>query len=249
MKRGMKKRRIAAVICLCCLFLSSAMADLKRGSSGEEVVRLQQQMIDVGALDDQADGKFGKKTEKAVKDLQGYFGQKKTGRAGQNFMDELIVLWHTLEEEEISSEQYSEEEMEAQGFACYPTETVVEYCPRHEFLGYLEELLEKKGSKAPRGVQSRIYQRLILLGYREILAMYDVWEGRLEDSKKSIAREQKENFVTGFENVFGNITNYEYPKPWLISLDTWEDMRCWIMLTLVNECFDLYGMEPNSQDE
>ena len=240
------KRRIVVIICILCLLLSSAQADLKRGSSGEEVAKLQQQLIDVGALNDEADGKFGRKTENAVKDLQGYFGQKKTGKADQKFMDELSILWYTLDEEEIGSEQFSEEEMEEQGMYCYPTETVVEYCPRHEFLGYLEELLKQNGSKAPDGVQSRIYQRIILLGYREILAMYDVWENRLEDSEKSTAREQKEKFITGFENVFGSIENYQNLKPQLFSLNTWEDMRSWIMLTLVNNCYDLYGMESNT---
>ena len=240
------KRSIVVIICILCLLLSSAQADLKRGSYGEEVAKLQQQLIDVGALNDEADGKFGRKTEKAVKDLQGYFGQKKTGKADQKFMDELSILWYTLDEEEISSEQFSEEEMEEQGMYCYPTETVTEYCPRHEFLGYLEELLKKDGRKAPDGVQSRIYQRIILLGYREILAMYDVWENRLEDSEKSTAREQKEKFITGFENVFGSIENYQNLKPQLFSLNTWEDMRSWIMLTLVNNCYDLYGMESNT---
>ena len=238
-------RRTLALVCLLALLQPSALADLKRGSRGDEVTELQQQLIDVGALDDTVDGKFGKKTEKAVKDLQAYFGQKKTGKADQKFMDELSILWYTLEEEEISSEQYSEEEMEELEMYCYPTEAETEYCPRHEFLGYLEGLLKKDGRKAPKGVQSRIYQRIILLGHREVLAMYDVWEDRLDESEKHLAQERKEKFITGFEDVFGNISNYEYPKPWLISLNTWEDMRCWIMLTLVNNCNDLYGPEKD----
>ena len=130
---------------------------------------------------------------------------------------------------------------------CYPTEAEVEYCPRHEFLGHLEGMLDKNGRKPPEGVRSRIYQRIILLGYREILAMYDVWEDRMDDTQKSVPREQKEKFITGFEDVFGSIENYKYPKPWLISLNTWEDLRCWIMLTLVNECYDLYRVEPNTE--
>ena len=75
--------------------------------------------------------------------------------------------------------------------------------------------------------------------------MYDVWEERLDESGKHIAREQKENFIEGFENVFGVIWNYENLKPWLTSIDTWEDLYNWIVLTLVNECYDLYGQEPN----
>ena len=242
MKRGLC---ILTICCLLCIFSTSALADLKRGNSGDKVVQLQQQLIDVGALNDKADGKFGRKTEQAVKDLQAYFGQKKTGKADQKFMDELSVLWYTLEEEEVSSEQFSEEEMEAQELYCYPTETETEFCPRHEFLHYLETLLKKDGHDAPKGVKCRIYQRIILLGYREVLAMYDVWGERLDESRKPEAQKVKENFITGFENVFGNIQNYETPKPWLISLGTWEDMRAWIMLPLVNNCYDLYGMKAD----
>ncbi len=235
------KRRIAAWILLLCLLQTTALADLKRGSSGEEVVQMQQQMIDIGVLQDEADGKFGRKTEQAVKELQGYFGMKKTGKANQAFLDELSIMWYTMQEEEISSEQYSEEEMEELHLACYPTETVVEYCPRHEFLHYLEGLLKVNGRTAPSGFQCRIYQRIAILGYREILTMYDVWEEKLTDSRKHIAREEKEKFVSGFESVFGNAENYKIEKPWLISLQTWEDMRNWIMLSLVNLCDDLYG--------
>ena len=245
---GKNKRVISlslAVICLFCIFQSAALADLKRGSSGEEVVQLQQLLIDVGALTDTADGKFGPKTEKAVKDLQGYFGLKKTGKVNERFSEELNLLWHMLEEEEILSAGFSEQEMEEQGLYCCPTETVTEYCPRHAFLDSLESLLKREGRKAPESVQCRIYQRIVTLGYQEILDMYDVWETRLNESDKHIAREQKANFAEGFENVFGVIWNYENLKPWLTSVGTWEDMCNWVMLTLVNECYDLYGQEAN----
>lgn len=236
---------ILAVICLLCMFQTSALSDLKRGSSGEEVAQLQQLLIDVGALTDTADGKFGKKTEKAVKDLQGYFGLKKTGKVNERFSEELNLLWHALDEEEIISTELSEEEMKEQELYCCPTETVTEYCPRHAFVYSLEQLLKKNGRKAPEGVQCRIYQRIVTLGYREILHMYDVWEERLDESDKHIAREQKEIFVEGFEKVFGVMWNYENLKPWLTSINTWEDLYNWIVLTLVNECYDLYGQEAN----
>ena len=236
-------RRVLTLVCLLALLQPSALADLKRGNSGDEVVQLQQQLIDVGALDDQADGKFGKKTEKAVKDLQAYFGQKKTGRADKAFMDELSILWYTLQEEEIASNQYSEEEMEEQGLYCYPTEAETEYCPRHEFLGYLEGLLKKDGRAAPAGVQSRIRQRIVLLGYREILSMYDQWEEKADEEKQEAIREEKEKFVSGFESVFGVIENYELKKSWVVPMGTWEDMTAWVMLPLVNLCDDMHRKE------
>ena len=238
MKRGL------TILVVCCLLLmagTSSVAEMKRGSSGDEVVQLQQQMIDIGALNDAADGKFGRKTEQAVKDLQAYWGQKRTGIADQEFLDELSILWYTLNEEEIGSEQFSEEELEELGLFCCPTEAEIEYCPRHEFLAYLKGLLKKDGREAPAGVQSKIYQRIVLLGYPEILTMCDVWEDRMDDAGKYIVQERREAFITGFEDVFGNIHNYEHSRPWLVSLDTWEGMRAWIMQTVVNNCFDLYG--------
>ncbi len=246
MKKNIRAFSIAmAIVCLLCFFQPHAIADLKRGSSGEAVTQLQQQLIDVGALDDSADGKFGKKTEKAVKDLQGYFGLKKNGKVNDRFKDELNLLWHTLNEEEISYTELSEEDMEKQGLYCYPTETEPEYCPRHAFLHSLEELLKRNGRKAPEGVQCVIYQRIVTLGYRDIMNMYDVWEERLNDSDKHIAGKQKEIFIESFERVFGVIWNYENLKPSLTSIGTWEDLYNWIMLTLVNECYDLYGQEAN----
>ena len=43
--------------------------DLYRGSSGDNVVKLQTALINLGYLDGTADGKYGKKTETAVKDF------------------------------------------------------------------------------------------------------------------------------------------------------------------------------------
>ena len=161
------KRSICFLIAVCLLLLaSSALADLKRGSSGDEVAALQQQMIDVGALDDIADGKFGKKTEKAVRSLQTYFGLKVNGRANDSFMDELSLLWYALQDEETGSMELSDEEMAEQHMSCYPTEAETEYCPRHELFPYLESLLERNGRAAPDGVQLKIYQRIATLAHR-----------------------------------------------------------------------------------
>ena len=81
-------RLLSAILTAAVLLSGSALADLKRGSTGDAVKAMQEQLIDVGALNDLADGIFGRKTEKAVKDLQKYWGMKQNGRADEDFLQE-----------------------------------------------------------------------------------------------------------------------------------------------------------------
>ena len=57
-------------------------AALKRGSSGTEVRHLQQNLIGLGFLSGEADGKFGSQTEAAVSAFQEEFGLAPDGSAG-----------------------------------------------------------------------------------------------------------------------------------------------------------------------
>lgn len=57
---------------------------LRRGSRGDEVRKLQTRLIDLGFLDDAADGIFGPKTERAVRDFQGSAGLAVDGLVGPN---------------------------------------------------------------------------------------------------------------------------------------------------------------------
>lgn len=54
---------------------------LKNGSSGGEVTSLQQNLVQLGFAIE-ADGKFGPKTEHAVKELQTAFGYTVDGKVG-----------------------------------------------------------------------------------------------------------------------------------------------------------------------
>ena len=56
---------------------------LYNGCSGEEVRAMQQELIDLGYLEGKADGKFGNKTEKAVKNFQRKNGLTPDGLAGK----------------------------------------------------------------------------------------------------------------------------------------------------------------------
>lgn len=73
-------KKIIAIIVFLALFLTgTALAELRRGSKGTDVVELQKRLIQLGFLDDTADGSFGKKTQAAVEAFQQINGLDVTG--------------------------------------------------------------------------------------------------------------------------------------------------------------------------
>lgn len=60
--------------------------ELVMGSNGEEVKQLQEKLIEMGLLNDVADGKFGKNTMEAIKKAQEQLGLEQTGTADQDFI-------------------------------------------------------------------------------------------------------------------------------------------------------------------
>lgn len=66
-------------------------AELKKGSAGESVRKLQQKLTDMGVLEDKVDGVFGSKTEAAVKVAQAQLGFEQTGKADEDFLDALYA--------------------------------------------------------------------------------------------------------------------------------------------------------------
>ena len=64
-------------------------ATLRCGCSGEEVKAMQQALIDLGYLEGKADGIFGNKTEKAVRNFQRKNGLTADGLAGKKTLSVL----------------------------------------------------------------------------------------------------------------------------------------------------------------
>ena len=63
--------------------------ELERGSRGDDVKRLQKALIEAKALTGKADGRYGKKTEKAVSKLQKEWDMEETGVADLAFQERL----------------------------------------------------------------------------------------------------------------------------------------------------------------
>ena len=66
----MKKLLVAFVSIILAFSSIQSLADISVGSKGQEVVRIQQALIDLGYLNDKADGVFGNKTAAAVSAFQ-----------------------------------------------------------------------------------------------------------------------------------------------------------------------------------
>ena len=81
------KKRIAAmlIMCMLCMLLpqsASAAVVLEVGSSGSNVKKVQQRLIQFGYLDGEADGKYGEATRDAVRWFQKNNGLTVDGRVG-----------------------------------------------------------------------------------------------------------------------------------------------------------------------
>ena len=125
---------IRLLVCLLALLFAApcALADLSRGSKGEDVRQLQSMLIDLGFLDDKADGIFGKKTQAAVKSVQRYWGVEETGVADEGVINDLEILWALA----MGMERESGAPVDDEGYprSCSWTPDSywpVEYCYRH----------------------------------------------------------------------------------------------------------------------
>lgn len=84
MNRMMKRTvtLLLALVMVLSVLPAAQAAALKKGSSGTDVKHLQQNLIGLGFLTGEADGKFGSKTEAAVSAFQKNFGLAVDGSAG-----------------------------------------------------------------------------------------------------------------------------------------------------------------------
>lgn len=87
---------ISLVLMLSLLITSPALADLKRGDSGDDVFDLQSMLLECGWLFELPDGSFGKKTESAVKAYEEYRGLTVDGIADDEMMTLLAQDWQRL---------------------------------------------------------------------------------------------------------------------------------------------------------
>ena len=111
------KKLLSVVVCLALAvaMTATAFAEIKRGSRGEDVRELQQRLIDLGFLDDVADGSFGPKTEAALAAFQEANGLEPDGEATIQvinllFSDEIVDVGGTAPAQEAGANLISVKE-------------------------------------------------------------------------------------------------------------------------------------------
>ena len=234
----MAKKTIAcvAVFILCLSIFASATADMKRGSRGEDVQTVQEMLIELGFLEDKADGIFGKKTAAAVKRFQAYLGEKQNGILKD---DQEFVLWDLSAAATGMGEGDGRDEEEL--MESYPGYCSWEgkdewggvFCYRHLEESFIHSKLEK--GNMPSRLENMLMKRLCEAWTQDILAMYDAWEEELAEEDSHIAEEQREIF----ENKLEEYQSAESEPDGLLN------EQVWLEKTGIDLCFDMHGAESN----
>ncbi len=233
------KHWIAAltVLCLLAVPLTALTETLKRNSSGKAVAEIQQWLIDLGYLNDAADGKFGRKTEAAVKAFQKTIGVKQNGRLTDSQREQLMFLYYdvtgAMEGDGLDPEELKE--MYPDGCSRTGDDAgQVDYCWRHQEAGHLMALMLKPG--LPDKAAAQVAARAVDLWLKNIYALYDEW-GETSD----VAFDQLDLFEEAWAEVETDLNSAYGPG----SAAALKEMASWLEGCCTDRCFDLHTAEPN----
>ena len=123
------KRIISILLVLMLLLPACALAELRRGDSGEEVRALQQMLWETGFIFEEPDGVFGQNTEKAVKWFQEYALLEQTGVVDDRTLDSLYAYWLQIMDESDGYASGDDTNQQTPGYGIegdYP-----DYCHRY----------------------------------------------------------------------------------------------------------------------
>ena len=241
------KRILALCLILSLLLPAFALADLKRGSRGDEVKNAQEMLMEMGFLNDKADGIYGKKTESAVKSFQKFLGRKATGvlddETSLSLMDVYFLATGVMADDGLGDDELQE---------IYPAfcswkdadAASAEHCWRHQEMQLLEKYLQLPD--APPALEKMLNVRMaeICLGYME--ALYDEWSEAAseseEDADTDVAEEQRELFLQALEEHRAGWAKEDTAKKPFFSIVA---EAKWLAQQVVDLCFDLHGSESN----
>lgn len=126
------RKLIAAFLVLLLLTSGCALAELRRGDRGDEVIELQQMLFEAGFLFELPDGAFGKNTEDALKWFQEYANLEATGVASDAELDALRACLAELRgEPETVSEPEGDAPICCQRYQTEDGDEHLELCGRH----------------------------------------------------------------------------------------------------------------------
>ena len=199
--------------------------------NGSDVMDVQRMLVDLGVLNDKADGVFGAKTEAAVTQFQNYYGLTADGIAWPQTIDLLTSVWqYTMG---VAAEnQGGGPEDDAPGYCVFWAEDIVmdfvTCCGQHAYL------VEREAELNRTGVTGGDLYDLEADWKRELDALYDAWLERCASADQVTAVRSAQNSfyasVDAQETAFGAYSN----DLRLMALRA-ECVRLCAMLNAVNE--------------
>lgn len=227
---------ITALIPVSCL-----AADMKKGSRGEGVREAQEWLIELGYLEGEADGIFGKKTEAAVKKFQKTIGVKTTGRLSSKQLEKLQFLMMDATAAMEGDGLGEDELQEIYPAGCSRTDDkpgAVKYCWRHFEAGRVNESLRLPA--LPDKAILLFAEQAVPQWEEAIRALYDEWE----ETNPDVAEKQ----LDVFENELSEKEKELEGKYGAGSAKMMQEMAFWLEDVCVDRCFDLHTAEGNSAE-
>ena len=238
-------KKIVAVVILMMLVamlfpgVTLAASEMKRGSRGEGVREAQEWLIELGYLDGEADGIFGKKTEAAAKKFQQTIGVKVTGRLTVTQLDELEFLLMDANAVMEGDGLGEDELQEMYPAGCCRTDDkpgAVDYCWRHFEAGRLNARLRLPA--LPDKAVKMFAEQAVPQWEQAIRDLYDEWENENPD----VAEKQLDIFETEMSEKEAELEG----KYGAGSAKALQEMAYWLEDVCVDRCFDLHTAEGNS---
>ena len=185
------KRTICILLVFLLLLPACALAELKRGDSGEDVLWLQQMLFETGFIFEEPDGVFGRNTEKAVKWFQEYALLEQTGVVDDRTLDSLYVCWlRIMEENGVAPVPYDEMDPQTAGFVPgYSMEGDYPVCCQRYTTNEGDAHVELCGRHAQQAEAATLPAAEVWMN--ELNVLYDEWLALSpEENRVSIASSQ-----------------------------------------------------------
>ena len=238
MKKFVTRSILVGLVIVLFPVLSMAGSDMRRGDKGEGVREAQEWLIELGYLEDQADGIFGKKTEAAVKEFQKTIGAKTTGTLSPQQLDELQFLRMDATAAMEGDGPGEDELKEMYPAGCSRTDDqpgAVDFCWRHFEAGRLTAKLRLSG--LPDKAIRLFAEQAIPMWEEAILGLYAEWE----EEQPEVADEQLSVYEKAYEEKKTELEK----KHGSGSAKTLQELAYWLEDVCVDLCFDLYAAEGN----
>ena len=239
---------ILAAVLTVGLCVPASANTLQKGSKGDDVVLIQQQLIDLGFLTGAADGIFGSQTASAIKAFQRHEGLKQTGKLTDKQQFDLLSLWNIATDTSYAiygggSEDLSGVYPDTCGLAADDRGDVYfEYCYRH----YTAEanLMALRTGPCPPQLEMMLAGNACRYWETWILEMYDEWEARASKSDKKTVRRYRQDFIDDLAKM-----RREWQAQQPADQPNWALIQeaNWLEEVGIQQCLDLHGMEPQGK--